>query len=217
MFDVGPARCKRGGTMPCPGAFTARLGSELARKPLISSEKVIRLVVWLMVVAAIERASDTTVPYHAYSLDMRLRRAFGRAGLAHSLGVCFLGRRLERFLVDDPNVGPATGHMDVMGMRAGGYLRVLGVGEGGGVHGHVEVLGHHELQPERVGLSPFFTCSFSCSTSSWMTLSFAPTSDLHFEVLELLELRSEHAAHLVGLGSHLVEREHELRVDSAVR
>ena len=54
MFDVGPARCKRGGTMPCPGAFTARLGSELARKPLISSEKVIRLVVWLMVVAAIE-------------------------------------------------------------------------------------------------------------------------------------------------------------------
>ena len=41
-----------------------------------------------------------------------------------------------------------------MGMRAGGYLRVLGVGEGGGVHGHVEVLGHHELQPERVGLSP---------------------------------------------------------------
>jgi hypothetical protein len=48
-----------------------------------------------------------------------------------------------------------------------------------------------------------------------MTLLFAPTSDLHFEVLELLELRSEHAAHLVGLGSHLVEGEHELRVDSA--
>jgi hypothetical protein len=84
MFDVGPARCKRGGTMPCPGAFTARLGSELARKPLISSEKVIRLVVWLMVVAAIgasirhNRALPRLFTGHARlaARDLRILSAF---------------------------------------------------------------------------------------------------------------------------------------------